>query len=157
MMIAPPQPGINPMRAPITGCHFFLDLIQSTNRPAVRYCNQLNKRTITATNTVTARNASRIETRTVSSRGSRGVTRGYKTYHFPIRAGYCKGCVNAALDVFFMGSKTMIWALDQLEQLNTVAMASIIESDGSVPKSRGKNGIFFLRCQTWHSRGQVWR
>ena len=50
--------------------------------------------------------------------------------------------MNAAQDVFFMGSKTMIWALDQLEQLNTVAMASIIESDGSVPAKVGAKMAF---------------
>ena len=41
-----------------------------------------------------------------------------------------------------MGSKTLMWALNQLEQLNIVAMASIIESDGSVPAKVGAKMAF---------------
>lgn len=42
---------------------------------------------MTATNTVTARNASRIATRIVSSSGFTVVTKGWKTYDFPMAAG----------------------------------------------------------------------
>ena len=64
--MAPPQPGVSPIKAPIIGCNLVLERIQSTKRPAVTYCSQLNKRTIAATKTVTARNASRIERRMMS-------------------------------------------------------------------------------------------
>ena len=58
--MAPPHPGVIPINAPITGCIAVLFRIVSTNFPAVIYCNQLNNKTMAATKTVTARNASRI-------------------------------------------------------------------------------------------------
>ena len=95
---------------------------------------------MTATNTVTARNASRIATRIVSSSGFTVVTKGWKTYGFPMAAGE-KVQEHRRGDVF-LGSMTLRWALYQLDLCNTVAMASIIDSDGSVPAKVGAKLAF---------------
>ena len=95
---------------------------------------------MTATNTVTARNASRIATKIVSSTGFTVVTKGWKTYDFPMAAGE-KVQEHRRGDVF-LGSMTLRWALHQLDLCNTVAMASIIDSDGSVPAKVGAKLAF---------------
>ena len=59
------------MMAPMRGCIVLFCRIQSTNLPAVTYCSQLNSRTITATKTVTAKKASRIESTITSEASSR--------------------------------------------------------------------------------------
>jgi hypothetical protein len=50
----------------MTGCKFLFRLMLSANLPLVAYWSQLNKKTITATKTVTAKNASRMLVTTIS-------------------------------------------------------------------------------------------